>query len=56
MFIILLGSIIAFAMVNEVAIVPDRKPGDTVVRVAVQEHYQYDTVVNVEPLVGAEIP
>lgn len=51
MFIILLGSIIAFAMVNEVAIVPDRKPGDTVVRVAVQEHYQYDTVVNVEPLV-----
>src|SRR5690606_15112226 len=50
-FIILLGSIIAFAMVNEVAIVPDRKPGDTVVRVAVQEHYQYDTVVNVEPLV-----
>ncbi len=38
-------------MVHEVAIVPDRKPGDTVVRVAVQEHYQYDTVVNVEPLV-----
>ena len=50
MFIILLGSMIAFAMVHEATIVPERKPGDTVVRVAVQEHYQYDTVVNVEPL------
>lgn len=38
-------------MVHEIAIVNDRNPGDTVVRVAVQEHYQYDQVVNVEPLV-----
>lgn len=38
-------------MVHEIALVNDRKPGDTVVRHAVQEHYQYDQVVNVEPLV-----
>ncbi|WP_420591058.1 C39 family peptidase [Bacterioplanoides sp.] len=50
MFVILLGSIIAFAMVNEFAIVPDRNQGDTVVRVAVGQDGQYDQVVNVEPL------
>lgn len=51
MFVILLGSIIAFAMVNEFAIVPDRNQGDTVVRVAVGQDGQHDQVVNVEPLV-----
>lgn len=50
MFVILLGSIIAFAMVNEFAIVTDRVQGDTVVRVAVGQDGQYDQVVNVEPL------
>ena len=50
MFIILLGSIIGFAMVHELAIVNDRQPGDMVYRVAVNEAYQYDQVVNVEPL------
>lgn len=50
MFVILLGSIIAFAMVNEFAIVPDRNQGDTFVRVAVGQDGQYDQVVNVEPL------
>ena len=51
MFIILLGSIIGFAMVHEFAIVNDRPQGDTVYRVAVNEEYQHDEVVNVEPLV-----
>lgn len=51
MFIILLGSIIGFAMVHEFAIINDRQQGDTVYRVAVNEPYQYDQVVNVEPLV-----
>lgn len=51
MLIILLGSILAFTMVKEVSIIPDRKPGDTTIRHAVGESYQYDTVVNVEPLV-----
>ena len=50
MFIILLGSIIGFAMVHELAIVNDRQQGDTFVRVAVNEPYQYDQLVNVEPL------
>tara|TARA_B100001109_G_scaffold255900_1_gene262840 strand:- start:50313 stop:51248 length:936 start_codon:yes stop_codon:yes gene_type:complete len=50
-FIILLGSIIGFAMVHEFAIVNDRPQGDTVYRVAVNEEYQHDEVVNVEPLV-----
>src|SRR5690554_2997319 len=38
-------------MVKEVGIIPDRKPGDTAIRHAVGQPYQYDTVVNVEPLV-----
>lgn len=50
MFIILLGSIIGFAMVHEFAIVNDREQGDTIYRVGVNEPYQYDQVVNVEPL------
>jgi len=50
MFIILLGSIIAFAMVNEFAIVPDREQGDTFIRVAVGQDGQHDQLVNVEPL------
>ncbi|WP_430462462.1 C39 family peptidase [Thalassolituus sp. LLYu03] len=37
-------------MVNELAIVNDRQQGDMVYRVAVNEPYQYDQVVNVEPL------
>ena len=50
MFIILLGSIIAFAMVNEFSIVSDREQGDTFYRVAVGQDGQYDQLVNVEPL------
>ncbi|MEK9710972.1 MAG: C39 family peptidase, partial [Thalassolituus sp.] len=50
MLVILLGSIIGFAMAHELAIVNDREQGDTVVRVAVGEDYQEDMVVNVEPL------
>lgn len=50
MFVILLGSLVAFAMVNELAIVPDRQQGDTFVRVAVNADYQYDQRFNVEPL------
>ena len=38
-------------MVKEIAIISDRKPGDTIIRHAVGESYQYDTAVNVEPLV-----
>ena len=37
-------------MVHEFAIVNDREQGDTVVRVAVNEDFQEDRVVNVEPL------
>jgi len=37
-------------MVHEFAIVNDRQQGDTVVRVAVNEDFQEDKVVNVEPL------
>ncbi len=37
-------------MVKDVAIITDRQPGDTAFRHAVGEAYQYDTVVNVEPL------
>jgi len=48
--IILLGSVIGFAMAHELAIVNEREQGDTVVRVAVGEDYQNDMVVNVEPL------
>ena len=50
MLIILLGSIIAFSIVNELAIIPDRKEGDIVYRVANSEPAQQDVVVNVEPL------
>lgn len=50
MLIILLGSVIAFTMVKDVALITDRKPGDTAIRHAVGESYQYDKVVNVEPL------
>lgn len=50
MLIILLGSVIGFAMAHELAIVNEREQGDTVVRVAVGEDYQEDMVVNVEPL------
>ena len=50
MLIILLGSIIAFSMVNDLAIVPDRQDGDLVYRVANSEPGQQDVVVNVEPL------
>lgn len=50
MLIILLGSIIAFSIVNELAIIPDRKEGDLVYRVANTEPAQQDVVVNVEPL------
>ena len=50
MLIILLGSIIAFAIVNELAIIPDRKEGDIVYRVANTEPAQQDVVINVEPL------
>ena len=50
MLIILLGSIIAFSIVNELAIVPDRKDGDMVYRVAAQDVNQRDEIVNVEPL------
>jgi hypothetical protein len=48
--IILLGSIIAFSIVNELAIIPDRKEGDIVYRVANTEPAQQDVVINVEPL------
>jgi predicted double-glycine peptidase len=48
--VILLGSIIGFAMAHELAIVNEREQGDTVVRIAVDEDYQEDLVVNVEPL------
>lgn len=51
MFIILLGSIVAFTLVNEIGLVPDRKPGDTVVRFNVGEDFVEDKVVNVEPIV-----
>lgn len=51
MFIILLGSIVLFTMANEIGLVPDRKPGDTVIRIAAGEEYQYDKFVNVEPSV-----
>lgn len=37
-------------MVHELAIVNDRQQGDIVYRVAVNESYQYDQVINVEPL------
>jgi hypothetical protein len=50
MLIILLGSIIAFSIVNELAIIPDRKEGDIVYRVANTEPGQQDVVINVEPL------
>ena len=50
MLIILLGSIIAFSIVNELAIIPDRKAGDIVYRVANTEPAQQDVVINVEPL------
>lgn len=50
MLIILLGSIIAFSIVNELAIIPDRKEGDIVYRVANTEPAQQDVIVNVEPL------
>lgn len=50
MLIILLGSVIAFSIVSELAIVPDRKEGDLVYRVANTESAQEDVVVNVEPL------
>ena len=50
MLIILLGSIIAFSIVNELAIVPDRNDGDLIYRVANTEPAQQDVVVNVEPL------
>ncbi len=51
-FVILLGSIIGFAMINELAIVNDRQPGDTVIRYDVNQPFQSDQVVNVEPLVA----
>lgn len=37
-------------MVHELAIVNEREQGDTIVRVAVNEDFQEDKVVNVEPL------
>jgi predicted double-glycine peptidase len=37
-------------MAHELAIVNEREQGDTVVRIAVDEDYQEDLVVNVEPL------
>lgn len=49
-FVILLGSIVGFLMLNEAATVSDRQVGDTVVRIAVNEQHQEDRVVNVEPL------
>jgi predicted double-glycine peptidase len=48
--IILLGSIIAFSIVNELAIVSDRQDGDIVYRVANTEPAQQDVFINVEPL------
>jgi predicted double-glycine peptidase len=48
--IILLGSIIAFSIINELTIVPDRQKGDLVYRVANTEPAQQDVFVNVEPL------
>ena len=50
MFVILLGSIIGFAMINELAIVNDRQQGDTVIRYDVNQAFQSDQIVNVEPL------
>lgn len=50
MLIILLGSIIAFSIVNELAIVSDRADGDIVYRVANTEVAQQDVFINVEPL------
>lgn len=50
MFLILLGSIVGFSLFSNLGQVPDRQPGDTVVRIAVDEDYQEDRVVNVEPL------
>jgi predicted double-glycine peptidase len=48
--IILLGSIIAFSIINELAIAPDRQEGDIIYRVANTEPAQQDVFVNVEPL------
>lgn len=50
MFVILLGSIIGFAMIHELAIVNDRQQGDTVIRYDVNQAFQSDQIVNVEPL------
>ncbi len=41
----------AFTMVNEIGLVKDRNPGDTVVRTAIGQPYIHDDVVNVAPLV-----
>lgn len=51
MLLILLGSIIGFAMIHELSDVNDRKPGDTVVRLDVNQAFVHDQVVNVEPFV-----
>lgn len=53
MFLILLGSIVGFSLFSNLGQVPDRQPGDTVIRIAVDEDYQEDRVVNVEPLSAA---
>lgn len=50
MFVILLGAIVAFTMVHEIAIVEDRKQGDTLYSQNINESFEENTFVNVEPL------
>lgn len=50
MFVILLGAIVTFTMVHEIAIVEDRKQGDLVYSQNIHESFQETVVENVEPL------
>lgn len=50
MFVIVFGAIIAFTMVHEIAIVEDRKQGDTVYSQNINESFEENVVVNVKPL------
>lgn len=50
MFVIILGAIVAFTMVHEIAIVEDRKQGDTIYSQNINEDFEENVVVNVEPL------
>ncbi len=50
MLVILLGAIVTFTMVHEIAIVEDRKQGDIVYSQNINESFREDVVVRVEPL------